>query len=535
MRYLSARVLGLFALLLCPLPAAAQAPVDVPTSEPVYRDLELLIGAGLVDTVVVGQRPFSRPEVARMAAEARRELERRPDAPPLLRRIAERVAEQYPVEEDAPAVRLRPVETVEVEALHTNAPFRAFRRNDTGELDAMLNPLLDGRGGRRLAEGTNLAMETTHLLEVGDFLAVHARPRWHTATGEDPRGPADPVSIQELAAHFSVANVAVSVGRQRLLWGQGREVGLLFSSNAPALDMIRAGNDRPIVLPWLFRHLGPFRYTFAFADLGREQHFPGSNIVAHKLSARPFPNLEIAGALFNEWGGEGAPGAPLWERVADNLPIFIDYYIPGLEFQASNKLTQAEVRWGIPNTGGAQLYVELGLDDADLRRARSMFWEDAGYVVGLTAPMLTPGGVVRIGGEYHHTGIRFYRHGQYLTGVAKDRFLLGAPLGPTANAVYLDASWDTGGRHFIALQGAWEGRTGDLFYITGEPSWGFHLKEDRPDEQRLRTAVRWEAQPTTAPLLVYATLGAERATNFDFVAGEGRTSTLGGVGLRYRF
>src|SRR3954471_20524508 len=60
----------LFAALVLPIALAAQATVTVPVQDPVYRDLDRLFGSGLIKTMMVGQRPYSRREIARIAIDA---------------------------------------------------------------------------------------------------------------------------------------------------------------------------------------------------------------------------------------------------------------------------------------------------------------------------------------------------------------------------------------------------------------------------------------------------------------------------------
>ncbi|MDQ3949129.1 MAG: hypothetical protein M3282_02185, partial [Gemmatimonadota bacterium] len=62
--------------LLWPGAAFGQATTNVPVQDLTYRHVERLVAEGLVDTVHVGQRPYSRREVARIAAEAERNLPR---------------------------------------------------------------------------------------------------------------------------------------------------------------------------------------------------------------------------------------------------------------------------------------------------------------------------------------------------------------------------------------------------------------------------------------------------------------------------
>src|SRR3954463_3951549 len=72
----------------------AQATVTVPVQDPVYRDLDRLFGSGLIKTMVVGMRPYSRREIARIIADA----SKTPSARPISssnRRILDRLAREY--------------------------------------------------------------------------------------------------------------------------------------------------------------------------------------------------------------------------------------------------------------------------------------------------------------------------------------------------------------------------------------------------------------------------------------------------------
>src|SRR5687767_10451324 len=62
--------------LLWPGIATGQATTNVPVQDLTYRHVDRLVAEGLVDTVHVGQRPYSRREVARIAGEAERNLPR---------------------------------------------------------------------------------------------------------------------------------------------------------------------------------------------------------------------------------------------------------------------------------------------------------------------------------------------------------------------------------------------------------------------------------------------------------------------------
>ena len=69
---------AIFITMMSALPALgrAQATPLVPPDDRVYRDLDRLASAGLIDSLILGARPFSEREVLRLLGEAKRNLGR---------------------------------------------------------------------------------------------------------------------------------------------------------------------------------------------------------------------------------------------------------------------------------------------------------------------------------------------------------------------------------------------------------------------------------------------------------------------------
>ena len=66
---------------------------------------------------------------------------------------------------------------------------------------------------------------------------------------------------------LGLGSLEFSIGRQSLWWGQGRHGSLVLTNNAEPLDMIRLTNPNPILLPWVFKYLGPFRFDLFLTEL----------------------------------------------------------------------------------------------------------------------------------------------------------------------------------------------------------------------------------------------------------------------------
>lgn len=539
-----------------PSRVAGQASTNVPTLDPVYRSIDKLIAHGLVDVVIVGQRPYSRAEIARIVDEVRGNLSRLeapltdPSTPSARRRSLgaqvtavhrilsdlerEYGAELARVEDDtapsAGTTRVRPLDRLYVDLTLANSPPRGFVDNGEGEVDAVMNPLLQGREGRNLVDGGTAALETTHWITISDHAAAFARPRFQITRAREGRPDVNEVVLQNLYARFAVGNVRFQIGRDNLVWGQGDRAGLLLSHNARGLDMVNVTSGRPFRLPWVFRHLGYTKWSLFLADLGPNQRFPHSRLLGYKLSFRPTRFLEFGASLVDEFGGEGSPDYSFGKLLADILP-FMENIIGPQRF--SNKIAGLDLRIRVPQARGLELFAEAMIDDWDLDRLRAMLWQDAGYVAGVAMPRLNNSGSVGMAAEFHHTGIRYYRHYQFRTGWALDQFIIGDNLGPDGNAAYARIDWDVSPRDALVLRGAVERRTAD-YYVIQYPRWIATVTY--PKENRFRVVGSWSGRVAGAvPLRLQTTVGYERVTNFDFVAGANRDNWLAQVAVELDF
>src|SRR5206468_686882 len=91
---------ALLAALMLPAALGAQATVTVPVQDPAYRDLDRLFGSGLIKTMIVGQKPYSRREIARIVIDASKTPPSRPGSDGN-RRVLERRAGEFAPESSA--------------------------------------------------------------------------------------------------------------------------------------------------------------------------------------------------------------------------------------------------------------------------------------------------------------------------------------------------------------------------------------------------------------------------------------------------
>jgi hypothetical protein len=371
------------------------------------------------------------------------------------------------------------------------------------------------------------------------MLAGAARVRTWNGWAEPSDSGGHRLTAEALYGQLALRNLLVEVGRDHLFYGQGMRASNSVSANAPALDMVKLASDLPFRLPWALRALGPTRASLFVADLGNRQNFPGAKLAGYKFSFAPSPRVEVGVSVIDQMGGRGAPTASFGERLLDLIPLVDPIFYGDRDLQFSNKLAGMDFRFRFPSARGLEWYVDGMLDDFDHRRIRSSFWEDAGWITGLSLPRLTSDGRLQLGTEFQHTGLRYYQHNQFTTGVTLNSRIIGNALGAKANAGYARLSWDWGTTSSLSLDAAYERRSSDRYRVrvddVEDKGWRFERIETRPKETRARVSVIWSAELSPTRPRVLAELGYERVGNFAFVSGQERNNVLARLGLERRF
>ena len=502
-----------------PATALAQAAIPVAPDDPAYAAVERLRAAGLVDQPL-GQRPITRRRMAELARQARAAAGRTGadsaaigDDLARLWRAAGVADTSAPVA--SPALRAQPLDRLRVEYLATDARARTIPFNGLSGIDARIDPLVDYRFGRQpLGHGTAF-LDTREWIGT-PRLSLLAEPRLTLAT--EPGGVRQPqLLFERLLVAGRVGNAALDVGRDYMEWGQSGRAGMFLSANPGPLDLARLSTDHPAELPWIFRRLGPASATIFVAALGSDYFYPKAHLLGYKVSLDPTPRLELGASYFNISGGRGAPSPAILKRIIESI-AFVDLFKNDTTTAFSNKLAGLEARYTFP-WRNAQGYAEWDLDDFDWRRPASSFWNfDAGALGGVLVPYALPGaGSVRV--EYHHTGARFYQHGEWVSGATVHHRLLGDDLGPDANAGYVDGDWGRTPLGALSIQSAFEERSGDQYKETavlGAPP-VIRKTARLPRERRVRAVAELRRELPGAPAELLVGGGWERVTNFAFV------------------
>lgn len=522
---------------------SAQAPVVVPMGDPAYGAVDRLDGAGLVDTMLVGQRPYTRAEFAGIVHQALRNVASAssehvgPSLHHALDELAARFTEGAAGSEQAAPTATRFIDAIALMGTSTDEQPRWVPPTNGagGATHAFIAPLAieAESGGRDVMQGSTVALESWHHFAIGPHLMIEAHPRFRFSNDSSFSGE-HTLSFQELSASTQLSNVVVSVGRQHLEWGISRQSKLFLSANAPGLDMIRVANGRPWILPGFLRALGANSATIFLADLGPRTYFPHTKLIGYKWSIQPSSDFELGASALNFMGGEGAPRASFLKRL-ENVVLFPTLHYG--QYQFSNTMAGLEMRYRMRALADAELYWEMDLDDFDAGRLRSAVWGDDGaHVFGLAVPRLGPDGRLGATFEFHHTGTRFNRHSQFQDGPTVDGFLLGEPLGPDADGGYAFLDWNADNGAGATLELADEAYR-DNQYASNDPGKTslVHITQYLPQERRLRATLTVHGPQLAHGLGVRIQGGVEHVNRFGFVDGVTRNQALVNVVLTYRF
>jgi hypothetical protein len=310
----------------------------VPLDSWIYPALERLIAQGYINEVIVGMRPWTRIECARLVGTAADQLSGGGIDNTEASRLIEVLQREFRPEIDG-----------------TTASGGLFRLESLYSRTEHISgaPLTDGYTfaetqindfGRPYGEGWSTVNGFSAYATAGRWVAyvrgeeqtAPSIPAFSLATRETiqqvneyaqiPPATAQPAvnQLELLDAYVGMAlsNWQFTFGKQSLSWGPGEGGSLTLSNNSQPINMFRVNRVTPIKLPSIFGWLGPMRSEFFLGQLaGQEFIFNPSGFVGQfgqslnpqpfihgqKISFNPTRNFEFGFFRTTIYGGPGYP------------------------------------------------------------------------------------------------------------------------------------------------------------------------------------------------------------------------------------
>jgi membrane-associated phospholipid phosphatase len=126
---------------------------------------------------------------------------------------------------------------------------------------------------------------------------------------EEPIGPIpqnNRLQLMDAYVGTNLGNWQLTVGRKSFSWTPAPGGSMLWSNNSAPLNMIQLVNPEPIRLPSFLKVFGPVRMDQFFGILEGHTYIPRPFIYGQKISMKPLPFLEVGFSRTVEIGGQGS-------------------------------------------------------------------------------------------------------------------------------------------------------------------------------------------------------------------------------------
>ncbi|MDA8388228.1 MAG: capsule assembly Wzi family protein [Nitrospiraceae bacterium] len=296
------RFLVLVICLACVLPAGAFASTYVPVGDDAYNMLFRLEAEGLIKTGLLDALPISRREMQRLISEAEGNaalighLNKEDEQDIYL--LKERFGD-----EQEKVKYIKPLDEVYARYVYASANPRENGLNYSPFANP--NGFVYNNNGDDYGKRSNLRFGFTSLADLGWF-SFYINPEYRYTD-------ANQIDLNKLYGVLSAFGLDLEIGRDSQWWGPGYNGAILLSNNGDPFTMIKLTNDRPALLPWIFRYLGLTKFTVFVTKLGSDSNPPNPYLWGLRFDLKPVPYLEIGLERTAELGGEGHPaGLQTW-------------------------------------------------------------------------------------------------------------------------------------------------------------------------------------------------------------------------------
>jgi hypothetical protein len=280
-------------------PSQASVSTNVPLDHWSYDTVEKLASYGLIDSALLTTKPLSRLEMARHVGQAKDALELMEDPPEVLTALLARLTREY---------RGELIQLGVLEGSYDGSSLKPLEDPYVKYLYARKTPDLENRRGDIFRRGSNYHAGFASRVSLFDTFAFYLHPEYAGAWegGND-------VDLIEGYGKVGVGPFELEAGRDSLWWGPGHHGSILMSNNARPFDMLKITNPQPILLPWIFRSLGPIRAEWFLAQLETDRDFPHAKLSGVRVNIKPHPYVEFGASRVVMFGGQGMPGLDLFD------------------------------------------------------------------------------------------------------------------------------------------------------------------------------------------------------------------------------
>lgn len=387
----------------------ASASTYLPIDDAVYDTLYRLEAEGVIESGLLTTKPLSRREIYRLIRESERNSK---DGSAFVQELVRQLKERL---ENRDVKFIKPVDILYNRYAYSNSKIQALNYNNDGD---------------NYEKGSNLRIGLSSRAEL-DWLSFYINPELRYSEDDTD------LVMKKGYGVLSFLGLDLQLGKDSQWWGPGYHGAILLSNNAEPLTMVRITNPQPVLLPWIFKYLGPFRFAFFVTRLEEERTIPEPYLWGMRFNFKPHPYIEIGLQRTALLGGKGR---------SEHLDTWWKSFTGKGENEtgsgAGDQRAGGDLKITLPfKLQPLQIYLEAaGEDSAGIQPYK---WA---YLMGIYLPRILSLERISMRGEYATTHVEgspnvWYTHGIYTDGYKYKGRIIGHHMGSDSKDIFLEASY----------------------------------------------------------------------------------------------
>jgi len=424
---LSKGVISIVIILVClMIVRPSVASTNVPVGDDTYDVLLRLEAEGIIQSGLLSTGPLSRTEIARLILEAERNSEGKSlFIQRLIQSLKKRFRDERGGTKHMNIEYIKPLDRVYAKYIYSDSDPQEVIYNNEGD---------------NYKKGSNARVGLTSRANLGRIsFFINPEARYSDSESETD------IIMKRAYGVLSLAGMEIELGKDSQWWGPGRHGSILLSNNPEPMNIIKITNPHPVLLPWIFKYLGPFNFTVFATELSKDRVVPKPYLWGMRFDFKPIPYFEIGLQRTALLGGEGRSEdlktwwdsfAGIGENPANDIAGDPKDIEPGDQRMGCDIKLTLPLKWQ-----PLQIYADAaGEDEAGGLPTK---WA---YLGGIYLPRIA--GLERIGfrAEYANTYLKdlpnvWYNHDIYRTGYRYKGRIIGHHMGTDSRDLFFEVSY----------------------------------------------------------------------------------------------
>ena len=381
----------------------------IPVEDEAYYILYRLEAEGVIESDLLTTRPLSYKEILRLINEAERNSK---DRSLFIQSLVRSLKERF--RDDMTDVKfIKPLESPYIEYAYSDSNDHTLNYNNNGDI---------------YSKGSNVRIGFVSRAEFG-WLSFYFNPEIRYSENDTA------LKLKRGYGVIQISGMDILIGKDSQWWGPGYHGGLLLTNNTEPMTMLRLRNSQPVLLPWILKYLGPFRFTSFVTRLEKERQggVPEPYLWGMRLNFKPHPYIEFGLSRTVMLGGRGRP---------EGLRAWWKSFIGGTEDESTSMSGDQKGGYDVKLTlpfkwQPVQVYLEAAGED---NAGTSIIPTDWAYVTGLYLPRILGLERIDLRVEYGTTNFKWYRHGTY-GNYRYEGMIIGHHMGGDSSDIFADFSY----------------------------------------------------------------------------------------------